>query len=165
MECIFCKIIAKEVEAEIFYEDENSLAFLDINPRSRGMSIVIPKIHFSNFEENLEMAKKVFESALKVAEIIKKALKPKFVSISLFPSKIQHFHLRVYPFYEKEIPLLENQPMEVSKDELKEIAKLLRDAQKEEEEVEEREEKEPKEVERKRSEEEIYWIKREISLA
>ncbi len=45
-DCIFCKIVAKQIPAHIVYEDENFLAFLDINPRSPGHAQVIPKKHY-----------------------------------------------------------------------------------------------------------------------
>ena len=48
MECLFCKIISKKIPAEIIYEDEATLAFLDIHPRSPGHTLVIPKKHAEN---------------------------------------------------------------------------------------------------------------------
>ena len=43
--CIFCKIIAKELPADIVYENEHVLAFLDIAPINKGHTLVIPKSH------------------------------------------------------------------------------------------------------------------------
>ncbi len=48
-DCIFCKIISKEIPAKIFYEDEGYLAFLNIAPNTRGHSLVIPKKHSPSF--------------------------------------------------------------------------------------------------------------------
>ena len=50
MDCIFCKIISKEIPAEIIYEDKNVLAFLDINPVTPGHTLVLPKEHVPHFE-------------------------------------------------------------------------------------------------------------------
>jgi histidine triad (HIT) family protein len=44
-DCIFCKIINKEIPAEIVYEDETVVAFLDIRPTTKGHTLVIPKTH------------------------------------------------------------------------------------------------------------------------
>ncbi|HYC79616.1 MAG TPA: HIT family protein [Candidatus Binatia bacterium] len=44
-DCIFCKIINKEIPADIIYEDENLLAFLDIRPVNKGHALLIPKKH------------------------------------------------------------------------------------------------------------------------
>lgn len=49
MNCIFCQIIKKEIPARIIYEDNNFLAFLDIEPNTYGHTLVIPKIHADNF--------------------------------------------------------------------------------------------------------------------
>ena len=44
-DCVFCKIIKKEIPASVVYEDEKTLAFLDINPYAKGHLLVIPKKH------------------------------------------------------------------------------------------------------------------------
>lgn len=43
--CIFCKIIAKEIPAEVVFENDNWLAFLDIKPINLGHTLLIPKAH------------------------------------------------------------------------------------------------------------------------
>jgi histidine triad (HIT) family protein len=49
MNCIFCDIINKKANAEILFENESVLAFLDIRPVNYGHTLVIPKIHYENF--------------------------------------------------------------------------------------------------------------------
>lgn len=44
-DCIFCKIISKEIPADIIYEDTDVLAFLDLHPVNRGHALVVPKKH------------------------------------------------------------------------------------------------------------------------
>jgi histidine triad (HIT) family protein len=44
-DCIFCKIVARELPAQIVAEDERTLAFMDINPATRGHALVIPRAH------------------------------------------------------------------------------------------------------------------------
>ena len=46
--CIFCQIVNGKIPAEKIYEDNNTLAFLDINPLCRGHVLVIPKKHYEN---------------------------------------------------------------------------------------------------------------------
>jgi histidine triad (HIT) family protein len=48
MNCLFCKIIAKQIPANIVYDDEKILAFLDINPVNPGHLLVVPKTHSEN---------------------------------------------------------------------------------------------------------------------
>lgn len=54
MDCLFCKIIKKEIPAKIVFEDDQSLAFRDINPQSPTHILVIPKKHFLNISEMSE---------------------------------------------------------------------------------------------------------------
>ncbi|MDI6806197.1 MAG: HIT domain-containing protein [Candidatus Aenigmarchaeota archaeon] len=159
VECIFCAIVKKQVPAKIVYEDEFTLAFLDVRPRSKGMTILVPKQHFENFDENPELSLKVFSSASTISERIKKALQPTAVTISLMPSEVKHFHLRIYPYYKDEVPLIESQPKEMKESELEAVAEKIRQAR-----VEEKPKVEKKE-EVKRTEEDILWIKRELELA
>ncbi len=71
-DCIFCKIINKEIPSYKVYEDDNVLAFLDIAPVNPGHTLVIPKKHYVNLEEisNEELAE-----LMKVVKKIGKALK------------------------------------------------------------------------------------------
>ncbi len=50
-DCLFCKIINKEIPADIVFEDNNVLAFRDINPQAPVHKLVIPKKHISNILE------------------------------------------------------------------------------------------------------------------
>jgi histidine triad (HIT) family protein len=151
--------------AEIVYEDDNSVAFLDIAPRSTGMTIVASKQHYSFFDENIELSTKIFQSAQIVAQMIKQALNPLAIDFSVIPSQeVPHFHIRVYPVYEKEVPLVENQPKQVTGQELKEVAERIRSKN----EVKQEKIEEPKVEEKeepKRSKEEIEWIKRQLEIA
>jgi histidine triad (HIT) family protein len=59
-ECIFCKIIAGELPAEKVYEDEDVAAFLDINPTTRGHTLVVPKAHHETLLKTpTELLKKI----------------------------------------------------------------------------------------------------------
>ena len=121
-ECIFCKIIRREIPARIVYEDDHSLAFLDIQPRSKGMCIVASKRHITDFNEDPELAKKVFEAAMIVAEKIRKALNPLTIFMSIMRTQIPHFHIRVYPVYKDQTPIFENRPIEIPEEEMNMIA-------------------------------------------
>jgi histidine triad (HIT) family protein len=49
--CLFCKIIAGELDAQIVDEDERTVAFMDINPATRGHLLVVPRRHSANLLE------------------------------------------------------------------------------------------------------------------
>ena len=71
-DCIFCKIIKGEIPSTKVYEDENVLAFKDINPAAPIHILVVPKQHIENVleinEENKEIASNIFLAINKIAK-------------------------------------------------------------------------------------------------
>ncbi len=63
-ECIFCKIIRKEIPAGIVYEDEKMIAFNDINPQAPVHILLIPKEHFPSLNEIPEDKKGILSHLL-----------------------------------------------------------------------------------------------------
>ncbi|ABE52438.1 HIT family protein [Methanococcoides burtonii] len=51
MDCLFCNIIKGKIPSHKIYEDEETYAFLDINPCSRGHTVVVPKKHYDSFTD------------------------------------------------------------------------------------------------------------------
>jgi histidine triad (HIT) family protein len=70
-DCIFCKIAAKEMPAEIVYEDEQIVAFKDLKPAAPVHLLMIPKKHFTNLldlaEEDVELAGLLQMAAARIA--------------------------------------------------------------------------------------------------
>ncbi len=71
MDCIFCKIIAGEIPSKKVYEDDNMLAFEDINPQAPIHILVIPKAHIASVDEitseNSAVVARIFEEIPKIA--------------------------------------------------------------------------------------------------
>lgn len=69
MDCIFCKIVSGEIPSKVVYEDENVLAFNDIDPQAPIHIVVIPKKHFANILElnDSSILSAIFESIKKIA--------------------------------------------------------------------------------------------------
>jgi histidine triad (HIT) family protein len=71
MDCIFCKIAAGEISSSRVYEDENILAFRDINPQTPVHILIIPKAHLSSCddvnESNSAVIARIFEHIPKIA--------------------------------------------------------------------------------------------------
>lgn len=68
-DCIFCKIINKEIPSEIIYEDENVLSFKDINPQAPIHIIVIPKKHMASvLEADSKTVGDIFEAINRIAK-------------------------------------------------------------------------------------------------
>jgi histidine triad (HIT) family protein len=71
VECVFCKIVKKEIPAAVVYEDEDVLAFKDINPQAPIHLLIIPKNHLSSImevdENNGDIVKKIIKVAQSLA--------------------------------------------------------------------------------------------------
>lgn len=69
--CIFCKIIAKEIPSKIIYEDDDLLAFHDINPSADVHFLIIPKVHIESMlhlnDEHQSIMGKIMVTANKLA--------------------------------------------------------------------------------------------------
>ena len=75
MECIFCKIINNESPAAKVYEDDEVLAFMDVNPVNKGHILVIPKKHYQSLVETPdEILRELWVAAKKVGLALKKAV-------------------------------------------------------------------------------------------
>lgn len=72
MDCIFCKIVKGELPSFKIYEDEKSLAFLDINPIRPGHTILIPKDHYRDL---LDTPDELLEHLIKVGKKVARAVK------------------------------------------------------------------------------------------
>ena len=102
-ECVFCKIVAGEIDSIPVYEDANTLAFMDINPIAYGHTLVIPKQHWQNlYEVPDDQLAYVTATAKRVATAIRKALVPDGVSLVQANGKgaaqsVLHFHMHVIP--------------------------------------------------------------------
>lgn len=128
-ECLFCAILNKKVPAISVYEDGDSLAFLDINPRAKGMTIVVPKKHYDHMHDDFLSSLKTFQAAENVSQMIMQSLGAENVEIATIPAhEVHHFHFRLYPTYGNENPLVEATPIKMKEEELHKMAKLISSA-------------------------------------
>ncbi|TAL47595.1 HIT domain-containing protein [archaeon] len=161
--CVFCAITSKKIHSKIVHEDDYTVAFLDINPRSTGMTIVAPKKHYATFNEDTIASERTFSFAQTVGMMIRRALNPKAIDFAIIPSQeVPHFHIRIYPVSEGETPLMEGQPKHVGEEELEELAGRIR-AERPVEEIKEHEHKQAEQP--NVSEEDMDFIKRELGIA
>ena len=101
MDCIFCKIISKEIPAKILYEDEDTIAFLDAFPVAKGHTLVIPKQHFPQIQDMpSKINEKLFET---VHKMISKVDSIKGSTLVLIHNgkdsgqEIMHVHVHLIP--------------------------------------------------------------------
>ncbi len=102
---IFCKIIDKEIPSNTIFEDEVVKVVMDVNPRSNGHLLIIPKTHFKDL---YDIDEKTLNHIMKIAKKMSKLLidKLKCDGITLeqnngIAQEIKHFHLHIIPRYEK----------------------------------------------------------------
>ena len=102
-DCIFCKIVNREIPSKIIFENDFTLAFLDISPISNGHTIIIPKNHYSNLEDISDNdLSEVYKVAKLLAIKIRKALnvdgynvlQNNFIAAG---QVIKHFHVHIIP--------------------------------------------------------------------
>jgi len=72
MECVFCKIVKKELPSDILYEDERFLVFKDINPKAPIHVLIIPKKHIPSLAEVEEADKEIIGEMFLLAKKIAK---------------------------------------------------------------------------------------------
>lgn len=101
--CIFCKIINKEIKSDILYEDEDIIVFKDINPVSNGHSLLIPKKHIvTGFDEDMT---NYFYKAYKISIELKKTYNWDGLTLcqnNYYGQEIKHFHIHIIPRYEND---------------------------------------------------------------
>jgi len=99
--CIFCKIAGGEIDAVTIWEDEKFLAFLDINPNTEGMTLVIPKQHFDSdtFEMPQTAYLELMSAAKKVSKLLKKGLSVDRVAMAMEGMGVDHAHIKLYPLH------------------------------------------------------------------
>lgn len=99
--CIFCKIARGELPHHKVYDDKEFLAFLDINPNTEGMTLVIPKKHYPSYVCSMPDATytKLFLTAKRVAQQLDKRLKTKRTAIVMEGMGVDHAHIKLYPLH------------------------------------------------------------------
>jgi histidine triad (HIT) family protein len=102
-DCIFCKLRDGQIPSMKVFEDDKTLAFMDINPLNSGHCLVITKAHAANlFEASVEDLQAAIVTAQRVAIAIREGLKPDGLNMlqangaAAFQS-VPHFHLHLIP--------------------------------------------------------------------
>lgn len=103
--CIFCSIAKKEIPSHTIYEDDQVLAFLDINPTTVGHTLVIPKEHCDSFLDcPPALRDHVFEVAQQLAKKLETALHCDGIHLlsnmhEAAGQSVHHFHVHLIPRY------------------------------------------------------------------
>jgi histidine triad (HIT) family protein len=102
-ECVFCRIVRGEAPAHTIYEDEDTLAFLDVHPLTEGHTMVIPKGHYETLEKTpAEEIARVFLTVQQVSEALRQALGAAATTIGINNGRaagqvVPHLHVHILP--------------------------------------------------------------------
>ena len=102
-DCIFCRIVAGQIPCFKLYEDDDTLAFMDINPASTGHALAIPKRHYPDvYQLPDELLAATAATARRVARAINDVLQPAGLNLvqANGPGAAQsvlHFHMHILP--------------------------------------------------------------------
>lgn len=133
-DCIFCKILAGELPAHRVDEDERTIAFMDINPWTRGHALVIPRQHARDLSEiAADDLQAVILAAQRLARRMPDRLGAEGVNLlnacgAAAWQTVFHFHIHVIPRYAGDPMRLPVTPAAGHPDEIAEAAQALRGA-------------------------------------
>jgi len=131
-DCIFCKIVAGEIPSHKIEEDDKTLSFMDINPWTRGHSLVIPKEHSRNiYDADPADLAATHIAAQRLAQRMRERLQCEGINVlqSSEPVAMQtvfHTHVHVIPRYSDDGLRLPAHPQPAEHDELAGLAEELR---------------------------------------
>lgn len=125
---IFTRIIEGELPSHKIYEDEKTLAFLDIYPAVAGQTVVVPK---KQVEFVWDLANDDYQTLMQVTKQVAKNLREKlatkYVGIKIEGVEVPHAHIKVYPFNEaSEFNAVQDTSLEPNHDELASLALKLK---------------------------------------
>ena len=104
-DCAFCSIVRGELESATLFEDESTLAFLDLRQSNEGHVLVVPKRHFEQiYDLDEETASALAISVCKVARAVRRVYAPEGLSIwqsndAAALQEVPHVHWHVFPRY------------------------------------------------------------------
>ena len=108
MDCIFCKIANGEIPSTTLYEDNDFRVILDVNPASKGHTLILPKKHAENlYDLPDETASKALVLAKNMASKIEKALECDGLNLvqnngETAGQTVFHFHMHIIPRYKND---------------------------------------------------------------
>lgn len=98
--CIFCKIITKEIPCNKIYEDDISFAFLDNNPINPGHTLLLPKNHEDHlWDLDTETYHNLFETSKKIESALSSTYSPPRVGLVVEGFGVAHCHIHLVPIY------------------------------------------------------------------
>lgn len=100
-DCIFCKIVKGEIDSAKIWEDKEFLAILDINPNTKGMTLVLTKEHYGSYAFDMpeDVYKRFMLVSKKVAKMLERGLNVTRVAMVMEGMGVNHAHVKLYPLH------------------------------------------------------------------
>ncbi len=102
-DCLFCGIVDGEIPGRIVYEDDDAIAFLDVNPLARGHTLIVPKIHRERVNDlDLAEAGALFRAVATVTPAVEAAVDAPASTVAVnngeaAGQEVPHLHVHVVP--------------------------------------------------------------------
>ncbi|MDR2685125.1 MAG: HIT family protein [Prevotellaceae bacterium] len=126
MASIFSKIVAGEIPCHKVAESEKFFAFLDINPLTKGHTLVIPKKEVNYiFDLDEETYSGLFLFAKKIAEAIKQSVNCQRVGIAVIGMEVPHTHIHLIPMQSEGDMVISKPKLKLSPEEMQKIAEKI----------------------------------------
>jgi histidine triad (HIT) family protein len=125
MASIFTKIVNGEIPCYKVAEDENYLAFLDVNPNAKGHTLCIPKQEIDKiFDMEEEQYVGLMRFSRKVAKAVEKSVPCKRIGVAVIGLEVPHTHVHLIPLYDMEDMRFQRK-VSLSKEEFEDLAKTI----------------------------------------
>jgi histidine triad (HIT) family protein len=125
MSSIFTKIIKGEIPCYKVAEDDNFIAFLDVNPNAKGHTLVVPKKEVNKlFELDEALYNGLMQFSRKVAIALEKAVPCKRIGLSVIGLEVPHVHVHLIPLQAME-DIQFSKKVSLEKEEFETIAKAI----------------------------------------
>lgn len=126
MSTVFTKIVKGEIPSYKIYEDNQFYAFLDINPLTKGHTLVIPKMEVDYlFDLEDELLSEMIVVAKKIAKAIEKSITCNRVGLMVIGLEVPHAHIHLIPILQEGDMNLSNERIDLSNKQFEDIAKKI----------------------------------------
>lgn len=126
MSSIFTKIVNREIPCYKIAEDENYLAFLDVNPNAKGHTLCIPKKEINKiFDMDEELYLGLMKFSRTVAKAVEKTVECKRIGVAVVGLEVPHTHVHLIPLHDMDDMRFQRK-VSLTKDEFEQLASDIR---------------------------------------
>lgn len=130
--CVFCEIAKGNIPCYKVYEDDSVISFLDLNPATKGHTLVVPKKHIDNiFSLSTTDAMAISKAVVNVSNLLKEKLNVQNLNVvnnngTLAGQSVMHLHIHIIPRYENDQVIINKTQTSPTKVELETILKEIK---------------------------------------